>query len=65
MNRLLFIAIGVAVWLLATVLMRAAGHLIFLDDEPAVLLALWLATVLAMFLLAQAIFRWRKLRRAE
>lgn len=65
MNRLLFVAIGLAVWLLATLVMRAGGHLIFLDDEPAVLYALWLATVLAMFLLAQAIFRWRKLRRAE
>ncbi len=65
MNKLLFIAIGVAVWLLATSVMRAGGHLILRDDDPTVLFALWLATALALFLLAQAIFRWRNLRRAE
>ena len=64
MNRPLFFAIGFLLWLLATIAFRLSGHLFFLDD-PAVMAALWLITVPALFLLASGLFRWRKLRRAE
>ena len=64
MNRPLFFAIGFLLWLLATIAFRLSGHLFFLDD-PAVMVALWLITVPALFLLASGLFRWRKLRRAE
>ena len=65
MNRELFVAIGFALWLLATVVFRLAGHHFFLADEPAALALLWLLTVIALIALATALFRWRRLSRAQ
>ncbi len=65
MNRRMFFGIGVAVWLLATVAFRLAGHLFFRPDEPLAMALLWLATVAAMILLARFLFSWRKLERAH
>ena len=65
MDRKLFFAIGFLVWLLATIVFRTAGHLFFLDDDPAILTLLWLATIIALFLFALVLFRWRRLTRAQ
>ncbi len=65
MNRRLFLGIGVAVWLLATVVFRLAGQLFFFDEEIGVLLLLWLATIIAMAGLARALFRWQRLDRGQ
>ncbi len=62
---MLFLAVGFSVWLLATVIFRLAGHVFFLDDDLAILSLLWIVTIVAMFLLAQALFRWRRLTRAQ
>lgn len=62
---MLFLALGFSVWLLATVIFRLAGHVFFLDDDLAILSLLWIVTIVAMFLLAQALFRWRRLTRAQ
>lgn len=58
-------AIGFGLWLLATLVFRFAGHRFFLDDKPAVMALLWLVTVVALFLLATGLFRWRRLTRAQ
>ena len=65
MNRQLFLGIGFAVWLLATIVFRLAGQLFFLHDEPLPLALLWCATVAAMVLLARWLFSWRNLARAQ
>lgn len=65
MNRQLFFGVGFVVWLLATVIFRLAGHLFFLDEEPAILALIWLATVIAMLALALLLFRWQRLGRAQ
>lgn len=65
MNRKLFFAIGFSVWLVATIMFRLAGELFFRPDDVAALALLWLLSFAAMLLLARALFRWRKLRRAE
>lgn len=65
MNRALFFAIGFLVWLLATLIFRLAGHIFFIDEEPAVLALIWLVTVIAMLGLALLLFRWRKLDRSQ
>ena len=64
MNRLLFLGIGFGVWLLATAVFRAAGHVFFRVDEPAFTALLWLLTGAAMIALARFIFTWRQLSRA-
>jgi len=65
LDRKLFFAIGFLVWLLATIVFRLAGHLFFLDDDPAILTLLWLATIIALFSFAVLLFRWRRLTRAQ
>ena len=65
MNRGLFLSIGFGIWLLATIVFRLAGQHFFLDDEPVVLALFWLLTVVALFLLAHVLFRWRRLGRAH
>ena len=65
MNRKLFLGIGVLVWLLATLVFRAAGQLFFLPDEPLAIALLWLLTALAMLGLAIFLFRWQGLDRAH
>lgn len=65
MSRRLFLAIGFGLWLLATLVFRLAGHRFFLADEPAVMALLWLVTIVALFLLATGLFRWRRLTRAQ
>ena len=65
LDRKLFFAIGFLVWLLATIVFRLAGHLFFLDDDPAILTLLWLATIIALFSFALVLFRWRRLTRAQ
>lgn len=65
MSRRLFFAIGFGLWLLATLVFRLGGHRFFLDDEPAVLALLWLVAIVALFLLATGLFRWRRLTRAQ
>ena len=65
MNRKLFFAIGLSIWLLATIIFRLAGHLFFLDDDPAILTILWLVTVIALFLIAIALFHRHRLTRQE
>ncbi len=65
MNRRLFLGVGVAVWLLATLLFRLFGQRFFLYDERLLMLALWLVTAAAMIALALALFRWQGLRRAQ
>lgn len=65
MNRRLFFSIGFGIWLLATIVFRLAGQQFFRDDEPLVLALLWLLIVVALFLLARALFRWRRLGRAH
>ena len=63
MNRKLFFGIGFAIWLLATIVFRAFGHIFFWADEPLMLLALWIVTIAAMVALPVLLFRWRKLTR--
>ena len=65
MNRRLFFGVGFGVWLLATVIFRLAGHLFFLDEEPAVLALIWIATVVGLIAVAWLLFRWRRLGRAQ
>ncbi len=65
MNRRLFLGIGFLVWLLATVTFRLAGQHFFLDEDMAVLALLWLASAAAMLLMAQVLFRWQGLGRAQ
>lgn len=65
MNRRLFFGVGFVVWLLATAVFRLVGHIIFLDEEPAILALIWLATVIAMLTLALLLFRWQRLGRAQ
>ena len=65
MNRKLFLAIGFLIWLLATIVFRAAGQVFFLVDEPAALMLLWLLTLAAMLGLALLLFRWQGLGRAQ
>ena len=64
-NRKLFFGIGFIIWLLATIVFRAAGHLFFLDEAPAILALLWLLTAVALAGLAQALFRWQRLARPQ
>lgn len=65
MNRRLFFGFGFLVWLLATVIFRLVGHLFFLDEEPAVLALIWIATVLSLIAVAWLLFRWQRLGRAQ
>ncbi|MCY4020937.1 MAG: DUF5367 family protein [Chloroflexi bacterium] len=65
MNRRLFFGIGFAIWLLATIVFRLLGHLIFLHEEPPVLALIWLATVIALAAVAWLLFRWQRLGRAQ
>ncbi|MYD11146.1 MAG: hypothetical protein F4X02_14025 [Chloroflexi bacterium] len=65
MNRRLFLGIGFAVWLLATVVFRLAGQLFFRPDQPLPLTLLWLATAAAMVVIARLLFSWRELARAQ
>ncbi len=50
---------------MATLVFRLGGHRFFLDDEPAVMALLWLVAIVALFLLATGLFRWRRLTRAQ
>ena len=65
MNRRLFFGVGFVVWLLATVIFRLVGHLFFLDEEPAVLALIWIATVVGLIAVAWLLFRWQRLGRAQ
>ena len=65
MNRRLFFGIGFAIWLLATLVFRAAGHVFFLDEQPTALMALWVVTVVAMLGLPLYLFRWQGLARPQ
>lgn len=65
MNRKLFFGIGFAIWLLATIVIRAFGHIFFLYEEAAFLRLLWPLTFAAMLALAHALFRWQKLSRSQ
>ena len=65
LNRKLFFGIGFAIWLLATIVIRAFGHIIFLYEEAAYLRLLWPLTFAAMLALANALFRWQKLSRSQ
>ena len=51
-DRQFFAAVGLGLWLLATLVFRVAGQVFFLDDEPAVLIGLWLLGIAAMICVA-------------
>ncbi|MCY4073370.1 MAG: DUF5367 family protein [Chloroflexi bacterium] len=65
MNRRLFFGIGFAIWLLATVIFRLVGHVLFLHEEPAILSLIWIATALGLVAIALLLFRWQGLKRAQ
>jgi hypothetical protein len=55
-----YFGIGFLVWLVATVLMRLDGQYFFRPDNAALMLFNFIAMLIAMPLLALAIFRWRR-----
>lgn len=55
-----YLGLGVAIWLVATVLMRLDGHYFFQPDNPTLMGVVFLAMLIAMPLLAISIFRWRR-----
>ena len=55
-----YLGLGVAIWLVVTVLMRLDGHYLFQPDNPTLMGVTFLAMLIAMPLLALAIFRWRR-----
>ncbi len=55
-----FVVIGVAVWLGATLAMRVAGQYFFHPDSAAWMAVNFTAMLIAMPLLARAIFQWRR-----
>lgn len=65
MNRRLFFGVGFVVWLLATIVFRLGGHHFFLHEQPTVLALIWIASVLSLIALAQLLFRWQRLQRAQ
>ncbi len=65
MNRRLFLGIGFAIWLVATIVVRLAGQRFFLTDNSVVMIVIWALTAVALFIVAQAIFRWRNLPQNE
>ena len=65
MNRLFFFGFGFIVWLLATVIFRAAGHLFFLDDSPAVLALIWIFSFVGLLGVSLYLFHRRRLNAAQ
>ncbi|WP_396612556.1 DUF5367 family protein [Haloferax sp. S1W] len=55
----LLLGVGLAVALVAGLVFRIVGHLVLDPSRPAVVAAVFVATVPAMWLLAVGIFRWR------
>ena len=65
MNRLFFFGFGFIVWLLATVVFRAAGHLFFLDDRPAVLAMIWIVSFVGLLGASLYLFHRYRLNAAQ
>ncbi len=65
MSRKLYAGIGFGVWLVATLALRLAGQVFFLDENLAVLVALWLLGIASMLVLARFLFRWHGLARSQ
>ena len=65
MNRLFFFGFGFIIWLLATVIFRAAGHLFFLDDSPAVLALIWIFSFVGLLGVSLYLFHRRRLNAAQ
>ena len=59
-----FLVIGVVVWFGATLAMRVAGHFFFHHDSAAWMAFNFTAMLIAMPLLARAIFQWWRAQRA-
>lgn len=64
-NSAIFLTIGFAIWLLATLAIRNFGELIFKANEPILALGLYLFTAVALIFLARAIFAWQKLDQSD
>ncbi len=62
MNRILLAGIGSSIWLAATIVFRLAGHLFFLIDNPTLIMSLWIAAFISLWIVIEIIFRWRKLQ---
>lgn len=60
-----FFVIGVIVWLGATLAMRVAGQYFFYHDSAAWMAFNFTAMLIAMPLLAYAIFQWRRVPAAQ
>lgn len=60
-----FLVIGVIVWLGATLAMRVAGQFFFHHDSAAWMAFNFTAMLIAMPLLARAIFQWRRVPVAQ
>lgn len=65
MKRILFFGLGFIIWLLATIAMRLGGQLFFLDENPLVLILLWVFAVVGLVVIALSAFRWQRLGRWE
>lgn len=61
MNRMLFLGVGFFVWLLATIAVRLIGHLIFLTDNPPVIVGLYVIAAVGVGGLAIFLYRWQQL----
>ena len=60
-----FVVIGVLVWFGATLAMRVAGQYFFNPDNAGLMLVNFIAMLIAMPLLARAIFQWRRVPAAQ
>lgn len=59
MNHVLFPALGLVIWALATLIMRLVGQLFFSPGAELLLLLLYVVTAPAMLLLVRALLGWR------
>lgn len=60
-----YLGFGFVVWLLVTLIMRLDGQYFFQPDNGALMSLVFVAMLIAMPLLAVAIFRWRRVPVAQ
>lgn len=60
-----FLSIGFFIWLLATLLIRNFGHLIFKADAPIFAFVLYLVTAIGIIFIAKSLFAWQNLNQSQ
>ena len=65
MQHRLFLGVGFGVWLAATLVFRIAGHEFFKYEDLAVMIVIYIATVVGILAVAFGLFRWQNLTQQQ